>query len=113
DGAYYIESLTEQLADKALDLFKDIENSGGFIKQLIAGTIQKKIKESAKAEQGKFDSGELVLLGVNTFPNEQDKMKNDLLIDPFLKMSRRKTLIEPIIQKRLSEKLEKRRLQEE
>jgi methylmalonyl-CoA mutase len=113
DGAYYIESLTDQLAEKALDLFKGIENSGGFIQQLISGTIQKKIKESAKTEQEKFDNGELVLLGVNTFPNQQDKMKNDLLIDPFLKVLKRKTLIEPIIQKRLSEELEKRRLEEE
>jgi methylmalonyl-CoA mutase len=113
DGAYYIESLTEQLADKALELFKDIENSGGFLKQLKSGTIQRKIKESAKAEQTKFDTGELVLLGVNTFPNEEDQMKNNLEIDPFLSVSSRKTLIEPIIQIRLSESLEKNRLKQE
>ncbi len=46
DGAYYIESLTEQLAEKALDLFKDIEANGGFLNQLKEGTIQRKIKES-------------------------------------------------------------------
>jgi methylmalonyl-CoA mutase len=41
-AAYYIESLTEQLAEKALELFKDIEANGGLITQLIEGTIQKK-----------------------------------------------------------------------
>ncbi|MES2410417.1 MAG: methylmalonyl-CoA mutase subunit beta, partial [Bacteroidota bacterium] len=51
DGAYYIESLTEQLAEKALLLFKEIEEKGGSITQLIEGTIQKKISESAAKEQ--------------------------------------------------------------
>jgi methylmalonyl-CoA mutase len=40
-------------------------------------------------------------------------MKNDLEISPFLKIEKRKTLIEPIIEKRLSEKLEIKRLKEE
>ena len=45
DGAYYIETLTEQLAEKALELFKEIEANGGFITQLIEGTIQRKIPD--------------------------------------------------------------------
>ena len=40
-------------------------------------------------------------------------MKNDLEISPFLKIEKRKTLIEPIIEKRLSEKLEINRLNNE
>ena len=51
DGTYYIETLTEQLAEKALELFKDIEKNGGLISQLIDGTIQRKINESAQKEQ--------------------------------------------------------------
>src|SRR5690606_7059281 len=47
DGAYYIENLTNQLAEKGLELFKDIEKNGGLITQLIEGTIQRKISESA------------------------------------------------------------------
>jgi methylmalonyl-CoA mutase len=31
DGSYYIETLTNQLAEKALTLFKDIEANGGFL----------------------------------------------------------------------------------
>jgi len=113
DGAYYIESLTEQLANKALDLLKSIEKAGGFLAQLMTGTIQKKIKEQAQVEQAQFDAGELILLGVNTFQNKEDHMANDLLMDPFMKVSKRKTLVAPIIQKRLSEGLEKQRLEEE
>ena len=113
DGTYYIESLTKQLAEKALNLFKDIEANGGFLSQLKEGTIQRKIKESAAKEQADFDTEKVVLLGTNKHPNVADKMKNDLEFSPFLKIDKRKTLIEPIIEKRLSEKLEIKRLNNE
>ncbi len=113
DGAYYIESLTNQLAEKALDLFKNIETGGGFLKQLKEGIIQRKIKESAAKEQQLFDAGENILLGTNKHTNPNDKMKHDLEIYPFVKTNQRKTLIEPIIEKRLSEILEQKRLKNE
>uniref|UniRef100_UPI00286C59E1 methylmalonyl-CoA mutase family protein n=1 Tax=Flavobacterium sp. TaxID=239 RepID=UPI00286C59E1 len=110
DGTYYIESLTTQLAEKALSLFKEIEANGGLIKQLKEGNIQKKIQESAQKEQDLFDSGKEVLLGTNKYPNKNDKMKNDLELFPFVKIKPRKTLITPIIEKRLAEKLEQERI---
>ena len=113
DGAYYIESLTEQLAEKALTLFKDIEANGGFITQLIEGTIQRKIKENAEKEQELFDNGKEVLLGTNKYPNQNDRMKDELELYPFVKQNPRKTLITPIIERRLAEKLEQERLKNE
>ena len=113
DGAYYIEALTEQLAEKALLLFKEIEEKGGFITQLIEGNVQKKISESAAKEQELFDNGKEILLGTNKYPNKNDKMKHDLELYPFLKQNPRKTLITPIIEKRLAEKLEQERLGKE
>jgi len=113
DGAYYIESLTEQLAEKALELFKDIEANGGFLNQLKEGTIQKKIKESATKEQEQFDKSELILLGTNKHPNAEDKMKHELELYPFVKTNPIKTLIEPIIEKRLAEAVEQKRLEQE
>ena len=113
DGAYYIESITEQLAEKALVLFKDIEANGGFLQQLKEGTIQKKIKESATKEQEEFDKGELILLGTNKHPHADDKMKHELELYPFVKKNPVKTLIEPIIEKRLAEAVEQKRLENE
>ena len=113
DGAYYIESLTEQLAEKALVLFKEMEEKGGFLALLKEGVIQRKISESAQKEQDLIDSGKEVLLGTNKYPNKNDRMKNDLELYPFLKQNPRKTLITPIIEKRLAEKLEQERLSQE
>lgn len=113
EGTYFIESITEQLAEKALILFKEIEKNEGLITQLIEGTIQRKIQESAQKEQELFDSGKEVLIGTNKHPNPKDRMKDDLELFPFLKKKTRKTLITPIIEKRLAEKMEQDRLAQE
>nr|WP_315163226.1 methylmalonyl-CoA mutase subunit beta [uncultured Flavobacterium sp.] len=113
DGSYYIENLTNQLAEKALALFKNIEENGGFLKQLNEGIIKRKIQESADYEQELFDTGKEILLGTNKYTNKEDRMKNDLELFPFVKVKPRKTLITPIIEKRLSEKLEQERLAKE
>lgn len=113
DGAYYIESLTQQLAEKALTLFKDIEENGGFLKQLNDGTIKRKIQENADKEQELFDTGKEILLGTNKYPNKDDRMSHDLELFPFVKIKPRKTLISPIVEKRLAEKIEQERLEKE
>ncbi|MGM0392474.1 MAG: methylmalonyl-CoA mutase family protein, partial [Bacteroidota bacterium] len=113
EGSYYIESLTTQFAEKALEIFKEIEAGGGFLKQLKEGIIQKKILESAQKEQEQFNNGELVLVGTNKFENPEDRMKNDLELYPFLKMNPRKTLIQPILERRLAEEIEQERLKNE
>jgi methylmalonyl-CoA mutase len=113
DGSYYIESLTQQLADKALVLFKDIEANGGFLKQLNEEIIKRKIQESADKEQDLFDSGKEILLGTNKHANKDERMKHDLELYPFVKIKPRKTLITPIIEKRLAEKIEQERLEKE
>ena len=94
-------------------LFKQIEASGGFLGELKKGIIHKKIKESAEKEQQLFDEGQLVLLGTNRYQNPNDKMKDTLELYPFLKTDKRKTLIAPILERRLAEKLEQKRLNDE
>ena len=113
DGTYYIESLTDEIAKKALEKFKEIEKGGGFLKQLKEGSIQKKIKENAEKEQHAFDNEELKLLGTNYHVNPNDRMKNDLELFPFQKRNPVKTILEPILEKRLAEHTEQERLKQE
>jgi methylmalonyl-CoA mutase len=113
DGSYYIESLTQQLAENALTLFKQLEKAGGFLHLLKAGIIQKKISESAFKEEEHFNAKNIVLLGTNMLQNKEDRMKSDLELYPFVKQRNIKTLITPIIRKRLSETIEKERLAQE
>tara|TARA_R110002020_G_scaffold203146_5_gene406579 strand:- start:23969 stop:25351 length:1383 start_codon:yes stop_codon:yes gene_type:complete len=113
DGAYYIEELTAQLAAKSLELFKQLEAAGGFLVQLKSHNLQKKIKESAQKEQALFDAQKEVLIGTNKYPDPKDRMKDALQLYPFVKINARKTLLEPIIGKRLSEASEQKRLKDE
>jgi methylmalonyl-CoA mutase len=110
DGSYYIDSLTKQLAENALTLFKQLEKSGGLLKQLKIGTIQKKIKETSKKEQKELLNKEIILLGTNLQQNKDDKMQHNLELYPFVKQRNIKTLITPLYRNRLSESLEKERL---
>lgn len=111
-GSYYIESLTQQLANKALILFKDIERHGGFLNQLKQGTIQRKIKENENKEAFQFKNKTLTLVGANTF-TDTNNIKSDIEVYPFRKQHKRRTLIEPVIEKRLAENIEKNRLNQE
>ena len=99
------------MAEKSLTLFKQIEKSGGFLKQLKAGIIQRKIAENAHKEQGKFNCSKIVLLGTNLQPNQKETMHANIELHPFLKKRVYKTLITPILKKRLSELEEQKRLQ--
>ncbi len=107
DGAYYIDSLTTELSEKALEIFKTIEQAGGFIQSLFEGTIQRKIKESDTAQRKALQDHKQVLVGVNKYSNATQSLQANYEILPFQKIEARKTLIPPITMKRLAEDLEK------
>jgi methylmalonyl-CoA mutase len=101
-GSYYIESLTEDLAEKAFDLFKNWEAKGGFIACLEKGLIQAEVNKQAALLKEKTASGEMVIIGVNKYINVNEKA-------PVLKMNEEhisKTTIEPIKAIRLAQKFE-------
>jgi len=110
-GNYFLEEMTHKLAEKALDIFKQIEKSGGFLAQLYKGKIQEKIAETAQKEQRDFDEGKIVLVGTNKYINKNEVAK-DIEIYPFLKKRSGQTLIRPVVPKRLAEKLENQRLKQ-
>lgn len=100
-GTYFVENLTELMSRNALELFKNIEAEGGFLKGLFDGRIQKMIQKTAEKEQQAFDEGKLTLIGVNKFRNPSDK------IHPTPKTENPvRTQIKPIFRKRLAEKNE-------
>mgnify|MGYP000494971163 CR=1 FL=1 len=72
--------------------------------------IEKKIKEYAKKEQDSFDNNNQELVGIHIQQNIDEKIKAQLELYPFVKHQPRKTLIEPIIAKRIAESIEKKRL---
>ncbi|MEZ5073162.1 MAG: methylmalonyl-CoA mutase family protein [Bacteroidales bacterium] len=77
-GAYFIESLTDELASKAWDLFRETETSGGYQACFERGTVQKRVEESRQKKVERFASGKDRLLGTNAFPNFQETILGKL-----------------------------------
>ncbi len=71
-GSYYVESLTEQLADEAWALIEEIEDMGGMTKAVASGLPKLKIEESAARRQAMIDRGDEVIVGVNKYRLETE-----------------------------------------
>lgn len=73
-GSYMMESLTQEIADKAWALIEEIEEKGGMAKAIETGMPKLRIEEAAARKQARIDRGEDVIVGVNkyTLANEED-----------------------------------------
>jgi methylmalonyl-CoA mutase len=70
-GSYYVEYLTEQLADKAWALIEEVESLGGMTKAIERGLPKLKIEEAAAAKQARIDAGDEVIVGVNKYLTDE------------------------------------------
>lgn len=80
-GSYMMESLTQQLADKAWSLIEEIEAEGGMAKAIEAGLPKLRIEESAAKKQARIDRGEDVIVGVNKYQLEEEDDLDILEVD--------------------------------
>nr|WP_321358697.1 methylmalonyl-CoA mutase family protein [uncultured Draconibacterium sp.] len=76
-GSYYIETLTEALADQAWELFLAVQEKGGFIAAFKEGFVQAEVKAMAADRDKKIAQRRENLLGTNQFPNFTEEMKAD------------------------------------
>ena len=74
-GSYYIESLTESIADQAWKLFLTVQDKGGFIAAFKEGFIQAEIKKMAAERDKRNAQRRENILGTNQFPNFSEKQK--------------------------------------
>lgn len=70
-GSYYVEYLTNQLAEKAWQLIQEVEDLGGMAKAIEKGLPKLRIEESAARKQAKIDSGKDIIVGVNRYQVEE------------------------------------------
>jgi methylmalonyl-CoA mutase N-terminal domain/subunit len=66
-GSYYVEWLTNQLESKIMDYIAEIDKTGGALKAIEKGYVQREIANSAYDYQKAVDSGEQVVVGVNKY----------------------------------------------
>jgi methylmalonyl-CoA mutase N-terminal domain/subunit len=81
-GSYYIESLTDKIERDALALIDKIEESGGVVKCIEDGFIQRQIENSAYQYQMEIERGERIIVGTNKFQIEEEQKPPLLRVKP-------------------------------
>jgi methylmalonyl-CoA mutase len=80
-GSYYVESLTNALADRAWEIITEVEELGGMTRAVASGMPKLRIEEAAAKRQARVDRGEDVIVGVNKYVPEDVELVDVLMID--------------------------------
>ena len=80
-GSYYVESLTNEIAEKAWTLIQEVESLGGMTKAIEAGIPKMRIEEAAARKQARIDSGQDLIVGVNEYRLQQEDPLHILDVD--------------------------------
>lgn len=80
-GSIYLESLTQDIADKAWALIEEVESLGGMAKAIETGIPKMRIEEAAAKKQARIDSEQDIIVGVNRYTTEDDSNIEILEVD--------------------------------
>ena len=82
-GSYMIESMTDEVEAKALEIIHEVEAAGGMTAYISSGMAKLRIEESATRKQGRIDSGQETVVGVNKYKLEEgeEEVQEVLQID--------------------------------
>jgi methylmalonyl-CoA mutase len=80
-GSYMMESLTQQMADKAWAIIEEVEAMGGMTKAVDSGWAKLKIEASAAEKQARIDAGKDVIVGVNKYRLAEETPVDILEVD--------------------------------
>ena len=80
-GSYLMESLTQEMADKAWEIILEVDALGGMTKAVESGWAKLKIEAAAAEKQAKIDSGADVIVGVNKYQLPEEDLVDVLIID--------------------------------
>lgn len=77
-GSYYIEELTDKLAEAAWDLFREIEQEGGLFVSIQNGTVQSMLEITQKERNREIAGMKRVFVGTNKFTNAEERMADKI-----------------------------------
>ena len=80
-GSAYVERLTHDIAKRAWAHIEEVEKAGGMAKAIEAGIPKMRIEEAAARTQARIDSGAQPVIGVNTYPVDEDEEIEVLKVD--------------------------------
>ena len=71
-GSFYVESLTNEIAQKAWKLIEEVEELGGMTKAIESGIPKLRIEEAAARKQARIDGNQDIIVGVNKYRLEKE-----------------------------------------
>nr|WP_157049689.1 methylmalonyl-CoA mutase family protein [Thalassobacillus sp. C254] len=71
-GSYYIETMTNELAEKAWKLFQEIERKGGMTKAIENGAVQKRVEDISSRKEIDINHRKKVFVGTNQYPDIEE-----------------------------------------
>ena len=80
-GSYYVEKLTDQIARRAWEHIREIEDLGGMAKAIETGIPKMRIEEAAAKKQARLDTGKEVRVGVNKYRLDKEEPMEILDVD--------------------------------
>ena len=80
-GSYYVERLTHELALRAWQHIKEVEELGGMTKAIEAGLPKLRIEEAAARTQARIDSGQQTIVGINKYRLDKEDHIEVLKVD--------------------------------
>ena len=104
-GSYYVERLTNEIAESAWKLIEEVEKLGGMTKAIETGIPKLRIEEAAARKQARIDSNQDIIVGINKYRLEKEDPLHILDVDN--QMVRRQQLeqLEKLKNKRDTEKV--------
>ena len=81
-GSYYVESLTTEIETRAAAYLDRIHKTGGMLRAIESGYVQREIGEAAYRDQQEVEAGRRVVVGVNRFQAAEDRPTDILRMDP-------------------------------
>lgn len=80
-GSFYVERLTNEIAQKAWELIAEVEELGGMTKAIEEGIPKMRIEEAAAKKQARIDSGKDIIVGLNAYRQNEEEFLNILEVD--------------------------------
>ncbi len=94
-GSYFVENLTQSIANEAWKLFLEIEDKGGYKTSYDEGFIKSRIEASAAAKDKKIATRRITLLGANQFPNFTEVASKEVSMDAVTRAHKEGNVLNP------------------
>lgn len=106
-GSYYVEALTDRIEAMILDQIDEIDKLGGYVSVIERGWLHRKVADHFHAEQAKMETGEIKIVGYNTYISDYKAPSIDVFTYPEGTEERQKEKLKKLRETRNTGKVEK------